>query len=101
MVGEEIGFTISKEAWKLIQSGQCKLSSGGVRKHTGELVELAKPVVKKVAKGSTSKLVNAAANKFTLVSSLANNVQSAFIQKKVNVVNKKMDISLEKLEIYT
>lgn len=91
MAGEvKLVYTISKEAAKLVKQGKAVLESGGVRDHAGKLIELAKPAVNSVTGNLSSPI--------TMVSSVANNVQSAFIQKGVNVANKKLDLSLEKLD---
>lgn len=93
MSGEiKLCYTISKEAYKLVKEGKAVLSSGGVRASQGkQLIELAKPAVK-AASGSLS-------SPLTLISSLGNNVQSAFIQKGVNKANVKLDTTLDKLDI--
>lgn len=86
----ELGFTISKNAAKLIKKGAAQLSSGGVRGCDGKLIELAKPAVSSAAGKLTSPV--------TMVSSLANNVQSGFIQHGVNKANRKLDVTLDKLD---
>ncbi|MCD8397757.1 MAG: hypothetical protein LUD12_11365 [Lachnospiraceae bacterium] len=92
MIGERvIAYTISSNAAKMIKSGLAEISSGGVRDiATKQLVELAKPAVKNMAGDILSPL--------SLVSGVANNVQSAMVQKGVNQVNKKVDLSLDKLD---
>lgn len=91
MVGnQELVYTISREALNMVKKGHAVLSSGGVRDHAGKLIELAKPAVKKTSGNLSSPI--------TLVSSLANNIQSGFIQKGVNQANTKLDISLDKME---
>ena len=92
MAGDvKLVYTISKEAAKLVKSGIAEISSGGVRDTaTKQLIELAKPAVSGLADKVTSPI--------TMVSSLANNAQSAFIQKSVNQANAKLDISLEKMD---
>lgn len=91
MAGDvKLAYTISKEALKLVKSGKAVLESGGVRDLSGKLIELAKPAVNSLSGGLSSPI--------TMVSSIANNVQSGFIQKGVNQANAKLDISLEKLD---
>lgn len=91
MAGDvKLVYTISKSAAKLVKEGKAVLESGGVRDHAGKLVELAKPAVDSVTDNLSSPI--------TMVSSLANNVQSGFIQKGVNQANKKLDLSLDKLD---
>lgn len=84
-------YTISKEAAKLVKSGNAVISSGGVRALDGTIIEMAKPAAKAVVSNGGSVLGT--------MSSLANNVQSAFIQKGVNQANKKLDLSLNKLDM--
>lgn len=85
MTGVEVGFEISKEAWKLVKAGKAFISSGGVRLADGSLFELAKPIAKVAGK-------NSPLSPLTLVSSLGNNVQSVFIQKGVNKANRNIKI---------
>ena len=91
MFGEQkIAFTVSQKAINLVQSGKAVISSGGVRLLDGSLAELAKPAVEIASKSVASPI--------TMVSSLANNVQSGFIQHGVNKANKKLDVTLETLD---
>lgn len=83
-------FSISKDAAKSIKNGSAVLSSGGVRSLNGELLELAKPAAQSFINGGTSPI--------GLASSLANNVQSGFIQHGVNQANQKLNVSLEKID---
>lgn len=81
----QVGYTISKAALKMVKAGKAIISSGGVRLPNGAMYEMAVP----------SALSNAGGGIFapiTMVSSLANNVQSAFIQHGVNVANDKLDV---------
>lgn len=87
-------FTISKQAMKLVKAGKAVIESGGVRALDGSLLELAKPAVQTFTNGAMSNITSP----INLVSSLANNVQAAFIQKGVNTANAKLDVSLEKLD---
>lgn len=86
----ELVYTISKKGYELVKAGKAVISSGGLRTQDGSLLELAKPAVQGISKSITSPL--------TLASSLANNVQSGFIQHGVNQANQKLDLSLEKLD---
>ncbi len=97
---KKILFEITKEAIKLIQSGQATLSSGGVRLLTGEIFELAKPVasVAKNALGSIS--LGPAGAAIGLASSLAQNVQTGILQHSVNVANAKLDQVIEQLNSF-
>ncbi|MCD7764159.1 MAG: hypothetical protein LUI14_13425 [Lachnospiraceae bacterium] len=92
MIGERvIAYTISSNSAKMIKSGLAEISSGGVRDIvTKQLVELAKPAVKNMTGDILSPL--------SLVSGAVNNVQSAKVQKSVNQINKKIDLSLDKLD---
>lgn len=93
---KEIGWVASKEAVAKWISGEWEVTAGGFRNiATGKMEELVKPVVKELSKG---KLLNSLASPVTLVSSLANNVQSAHIEYGVHQANEKLDISLEKLD---
>lgn len=80
-------FEISNAVARLIKEGKAVLSSGGVRNTTGQLMELARPVVshgiKNMALGKASFGVN-------LASSLAGNVQAGFIQHSLNIANGKL-----------
>lgn len=87
-------YTVSKEAAKLVKQGLAVYESGGVRDLSGKLIELARPTVGN-AIGST---LSSLSSPITAISSLANNVQSAVIQKGVNEANLKLDYSLEKLD---
>ena len=91
-------FEISNAAARLIKAGEALLSSGGVRSTTGQLIELAKPVVssslKSLASGSKLGPIAAGVN---LASSLAGNVQSGFIQHSVNIANTKLDSVIKQL----
>lgn len=115
MNGEvDLVFTLSKEAMKLVKSGEAVLESGGIRRTTGEFLELAKPAVKSAGKNAVKSagknaIKNVGKNAIkgvsgnisspvTMVSSLAGNVQNAFIQHGVNQANGKLDVSLEKLD---
>lgn len=95
-------FTISKKAYDACKLGNATFSSGGVRTATGQLMELAKPAVKSVVKSAGKTALNSAVSNvcspISMVSSIANNVQSGFIQKSVNKANRKLDISLQKLD---
>ena len=90
--------TISKEAYKLVKAGQAVLQSGGVRSLTGQIIEMAKPMVSSTVSSGLSGLglgpVGAAVG---ITSSLANNVQSGFIQHSVNVANAKLDVVVQQL----
>jgi len=86
----ELVYTVSNKAMKLVKAGKAVISSGGVRMLDGSLAELAKPALKTVSGSITSPI--------SLVSSLANNVQSGFIQHGVNTANKKLDVTLETLD---
>ena len=93
MAGVEVGFEISKDAMKLIKAGKAVLSSGGVRLPDGSLFELAKPIAK--VAGRRNPL-----SPLTFVSSVANNVQSVYIQKGVNKTNRGIkDLKKQGVEI--
>jgi len=83
-----LAFKISKEAMKLVKAGKAVISSGGVRDLAGQFIELAKPVSKLSQFAASLNPVMAGVN---VVSSLATNVQCAFIQKGVDAANKKLD----------
>ncbi|MCQ4775113.1 hypothetical protein NE634_15510 [Lacrimispora saccharolytica] len=94
MNGERVKlvYTITKEAFNLIQQGKAELQSGGVRKPDGSLLELAVPGKQTIENGvSKITLPDGAFSGINMVSSLANNVQSAYIQKGVNQANRKLD----------
>ena len=80
-------YTISKEAYSMVKKGGAVLQSGGVRNVDGSLMELAVPGVQNAQGFSIPGNVFPGIN---MVSSLANNVQSAFIQKGVNEANRKL-----------
>lgn len=84
-------YSISKEAYKLVKAGKAVISKGGIRLLDGTLYELAKPAATVALEGVGSVLGT--------VSSVANNVQSAFIQKGVNQANQKLDLTLDKLDM--
>lgn len=86
----KLAYTISKNAAQLVRSGAAVLESGGVRSLDGRIVELARPAAINLATKTVGSPIS-------MVSSLANNVQSGFIQYGVNQANKKLDISLEKM----
>ena len=79
-----LAYKISKNAMKLVKAGKAVVSSGGVRMLDGSLVELAKPVAQTVGGSPLSPL--------TFVSSIGNNIQSAFIQKSVNKANRSLKV---------
>lgn len=81
--------TVSKEYMKKVKIGEAILSSGGIRTLGGEILTQYRPVA-----FISDKLVSVG----NLVSSLANNVQSGFIQHGVNKINKKADLTLERLD---
>lgn len=83
----QLVYTVSKKAEEMVRAGKAIVSSGGIRLPNGTLFELAKPALQTVTGSITSPI--------TLVSSLANNVQSGFIQHGVNVANKKLDVVLD------
>lgn len=94
MSGERVKlvYTITKEAFNLIQKGKAELQSGGVRNPDGSLLELAVPGKQTIENGvSKITLPGGAFSGINMVSSLANNVQSAYIQKGVNQANRKLD----------
>lgn len=81
-------YTISKKAYNLVKNGGAILQSGGVRNLDGSLMELAVPGVQDAKGFSIPGNVLPGIN---VVSSIANNVQSAFIQKGVNEANRKLN----------
>ncbi len=90
---------ISKKAAKLIAKGLAEWSSGGVRdKATGQFIELAKPVLKNGLGSINLASMNPVFGVANLVSSLGNNVQSAFIQKSLNEANVKLDNVITRLD---
>ena len=93
-----LAFKLSKDVVKMVKAGEAILSSGGVRLPTGELLELAKPVISsnlpKITGGFGLGPVGGAVN---LASSLGSNVQCAFIQKGVNMANVKLDTVIGQL----
>lgn len=94
MSGERVKlvYTITKEAFSLIQQGKAELQSGGVRNPDGSLLELAVPGKQTIENGvSKIALPGGVFSGINMVSSLANNVQSAYIQKGVNQANRKLD----------
>lgn len=92
----EIMYTISKKAYGLIKKGKAVVQSGGVRALDGTLVELAVPATQIMSDGVSSiSAPGIACQIVNLVSSIGNNVQSAFIQKGVNQANKKLDKLLD------
>ena len=94
----QMAFTISQKAQTLVTLGKATISSGGVRANDGSLIELAQPAIMEMTKNSLGSVVKNVASPVALASSLTNNVQSAFIQKGVNQANRKLDVSLEKLD---
>lgn len=111
---EKMLFRIPKEAMKLVNSGEAMISSGGIRLMDGTLKALAEPVKenalkvvvktasKQAAETLLSKASEVAANPIlggiSAISSLAGNVQCAFIQKGVNQANKKLDNLTDRVE---
>lgn len=92
-----IAFSISKHAMNLIKAGKAILSSGGVRALTGQFIEQAVPV----ATSSSGSLpgFNIASATVNIASSLASNIQCAYIQKSVNLANVKLNQVLDDLGI--
>ena len=91
MAGSELLFSISKEALKLVQSGQATISSGGVRLLDGTIFELAKPAVSQGFSSLAGSIVSGnpvgiVTNVVNMASSLAQNVQSALIMRDLGVV---------------
>ena len=76
-----LAYKVSKHAMGLVKAGKAVLSSGGVRLPNGQLLELVQPVAQLTNSGGII-------GPLTLTSSLANNVQSVFIQKGVNKANR-------------
>lgn len=96
MSASDFVFEISKAAMKLVKAGKAVLSSGGVRMLDGTMYEMAKPVTSAI---SGLKLgINPVMSGINLASSLASNVQSAFIQAGVDKANMKLDNVLTKLD---
>lgn len=89
-------FEISNAMARLIKAGEAVLSSGGVRSTTGQLMELARPVVshglKNLALGKATFGVN-------LASSLAGNVQAGFIQHSLDIANGKLSTVITQLGV--
>lgn len=89
-------YTISNEAFDLIRKGNAILESGGVRDMSGRLLELAVPGEQTVGMGSIKlSIAGKVFSGINMASSLAGNVQCAFIQKSVNEANIKLDKLLE------
>lgn len=85
-------YTISKDAFDLIRRGGAVLESGGVRDTSGRLLELAVPGKQTIGNGPAKLFVPGGAfSGINMASSLACNVQCAFIQKGVNEANIKLD----------
>lgn len=85
-------YTISNEAFDLIRKGKAVLESGGVRDMSGRLLELAVPGKQTDAMGSIKlSIAGKVFSGINMVSSVACNVQCAFIQKGVNEANIKLD----------
>ena len=85
-------YTISNEAFDLIRKGKAVLESGGVRDMSGRLLELAVPGKQTAAMGSVKlSIAGKVFSGINMVSSVACNVQCAFIQKGVNEANIKLD----------
>lgn len=83
MAGVELAYELSKDAMKLVKAGKAVVSSGGVRLLDGSLYELAKPIAQTASS-------NGPLGPLTFVSSLGNNIQSAFIQRDVNKANRSL-----------
>lgn len=95
----KIGFTISKEAMEAVKKGEAVIDSGGVRLLDGTMKEMARPALKSFSRQLAEGIGNSPLMSVgTLASSLANNAQSAVIQHGVNKLNKKADLTLEKLD---
>lgn len=95
----ELVYTITKDALDMIKQGKAVLQSGGVRNLDGSLMELAVPG-KQIVESGSAPIFSIPGKLFqgvNMVSSLANNIQSAYIQKGVNEANRKLD-SLLKLQ---
>lgn len=86
-------YTVSKQAFSMVLNQQAKIDSGGIRLLDGKILEMAKPAVESTISSVTSQVLSP----LTLVSSVANNVQSVMIQKGVKSANAKLDVSLNKI----
>lgn len=86
-------YTVSKQAFSMVLNQQAKIDSGGIRLLDGKILEMAKPAVESAISSAASQVLSP----LTLVSSVANNIQSAMIQKGVNAANAKLDVSLNKI----
>lgn len=96
----DIGWAVSQKAAKKYASGEWELTKGGLKnKLTGKIEELVKPVVKEAASSAKGEVISNLTSPVTLVSSVVNNVQSAHIEYGVHQANKKLDVSLEKLNM--
>lgn len=85
---------VSKKAYHLVKKGNAVIQAGGIRDLSGRLVEMALPAantaVKSISYGSMGPAGIALAG-LDAVSSVANNIQSGFIQHGVNKANIKLD----------
>lgn len=112
--GVRVYCSISEKAYGLVESGKAVISSGGVRLRDGTMVEMFKPsakgislskVISSIGRAGTKIVGTAATGILSLLgpggigiaSSLAANVQCAFIQKGVNEANLKLDDVLVRL----
>lgn len=83
---------ISKKAATALKNKTAELTVGGVRDlNTGQMLELFKPLSTASTSFSSGISLGPVGSVIQLVSSIGNNVQSAFIQKGVNQANLKLD----------
>ena len=90
-------FEISNAMARLIKAGKAVISSGGVRNTTGQLMELAKPVVSNNLSNLVSPSLGPISAGVNLASSLAGNIQPGLIQHSVNIANAKLDGIIKQL----
>ena len=94
MFTKEIVWKVSKEAARLVLENKAMFSSGGVRQLDGTLLELAKPAISTAMMNPKLAAIGLGLN---VASSLASNVQSAFLQKGLNLANLKLDDVIQRL----
>lgn len=95
----DVVFKVSKEAFKKVAQGIAEFSSGGIREiGTGRLIELAKPTLSSKLSTLTSGTAGSVIEAVNAASSVASNVQCAFIQKGVTLANQKLDLVVNAMQ---
>ena len=85
---------VSKKAYHLVEKGNAVIQAGGIRDLGGRLVEMALPATDTAVKAASYGSIGPAGVVLAgldTVSSVANNIQSGFIQRGVNKANVKLD----------